>query len=145
MDRLTRVLMKHWGWISYHWFMLETKQWGWDLGHQPLNHTEDPQDHILKSPELGSHKGTTHHPRLAWQGIKFPNQQGSAYTFSPLKMYIEILLGPGTKPSPARASRCSVIYMPRALHRLSYTLLFPGSGCDRHGNWSLSGEYMDYT
>lgn len=56
--------------------------------HQPLNHTEDPLDHILKIPELCSHETTTHHPPLAWQLTKFPNQQGSWSTFSTMKMCI---------------------------------------------------------
>lgn len=74
---------------------------GWDFVHQPLNHMEDPQDHISKIPELGSHKRTTHHRPLAWQRIKFPNQQGSAYRFSPLKNVYRNTPWAGTKPGPA--------------------------------------------
>lgn len=65
--------------------------------HQPLSHTEDPQDHSLKIPELGSHERATHHPPLAWQRTKFSNQQGSASRLSLVHRNPPV---PVTKPGP---------------------------------------------
>lgn len=58
-ERLTLFLMKHRGRLLS--LSHARNQGGSDFVHQPLNHTEDPQDHSLNIPELGSHKRTTHH------------------------------------------------------------------------------------
>lgn len=142
MERLTLFLMKPWWWwLSCHWVMPETKLWGWDSAHWPLNHTEDPQGHKWKIPELGSHERTTHHPPLAWQLTKFPNQQGSASRFSPIKMCIWDTPCACHK-TQSQSSRCSIY---PCFSTYVFYFILTRSWCNRQGNWSFNSQYSSYT
>lgn len=101
---------------------------GADFVHQPLNHTENPQDHSLNSPESGSHRRTTHHH--LWLCNK-PHSQTARLCAVFLQQ--KHALGPPCACHKTQPSRCSVIHMPMAPHMLLYTFILFSLQADATG------------